>query len=79
MGAAVEVQKKITRIVARFSVVVVVNLGCTLPLLLRALELHIMDPSITGFLFVSLGIWNNLIYFIGDRGIRERITGFFRA
>ena len=68
------VQKKIAQIVARLAVVVVVNFGCSLPLMTLSFGKNLLNPSLSFLLFVSLGVSNNLIYFIGDKGVRSRAS-----
>ena len=73
--ADASVQKKVARIVARLSVVVAVNLGCSLPVLMDSFSIKIFNSSSLAYLlFVSLGVSNNLIYLVGDKGVRDRAS-----
>lgn len=72
-AAAASVEKKMMKLVLRLFIILVVNIGMALPLLILSLDIKVLPYSLSYLLFVSLGIWNNGIYFFGDQQIRAKM------
>ena len=72
-GASGSTQKRMMRVVMRLLFVIFVNLGMSFPLITVNLNIRIFHDWVAYVLFVSLGVWNNLIYFVGDSKVRDRV------
>lgn len=67
------VVRSIQKLVARLGVTIVLNVGCSLPLVFLALGFYTYPQSI-GFMSMSgLGIINNLFFFLSDSKLKEAI------
>ena len=75
-GASASIQKNVLKLAARLMAIILFNLSFSGPLVLlgAGIKFSFLPFSICYLLFILLGIFNNIVYFFGDKQIRKQLA-----
>ena len=67
------IRKSMTKLSVRLVAIILFNFGFTLPMTLKTLAINIFDDAVCFALVMSLGLWNTLIFVVGDAELRQKV------